>query len=213
MRAGGIDVSTALKKPLLSLPEYLTRERQADSRSEYYRGETFAMAGASWEHTLIKDNLARETGNQLKDGPCRVVTSDLRVKINATGLYTYPDIVVVCDEPQFEDEVMDTLLNPRVLVEVLSDSTEKYDRGLKFAHYRQVPSVGEYVLVAQDRPLVERYVRQPDDTWLLTLFSGLTEIFAFVSIATEIPLAEIYRGVKLPENPALFFGSELDRSN
>jgi Uma2 family endonuclease len=189
-------------KPLLSPAEYLERERRADWRSEFYRGEMFAMAGASWEHTLIKDNLAREAGNHFKDGPCHVATSDLRVKVSVTGLYTYPDLVIVCDQPQFEDQVQDTLLNPRVIVEVLSDSTEKYDRGTKFAHYRQLPSVEEYVLVAQDRPLVERFVRQTDDSWVLTAFGDLSGTFEFGSIAAAIPMAEIYRGVQFPENPS-----------
>ena len=193
---------STVMKPLLSPAEYLARERRAEWRSEFYRGEMFAMAGASWEHTLIKDNLAREAGNQLKGGPCQVVTSDLRVKVSVTGLYTYPDMVVVCDQPQFEDQVQDTLLNPRVIVEVLSDSTERYDRGTKFAHYRELPSVQEYVLVAPDRPLVERYVRQPDDSWLLTAFRALTETFEFGSIAASIPLADIYRGVQLPDAPS-----------
>jgi Uma2 family endonuclease len=184
---------------LLSPQEYLEREREADTRSEFYRGEMFAMARASWEHTLIKDNLAGEARNQLKAGPCRVLTSDLRVKITITGLYTYPDMVVVCDEPKFEDKVMDTLLNPRVIVEVLSDSTEKYDRGAKFAHYRQLPSVQEYVLVAQDRPLVESYIRQADATWVLTAFSDITGTMAFGTIPARIALADIYYGVKLPE--------------
>ncbi len=115
---------STVAKTLLTPQEYLARERLAGIRSEFYRGEMFAMAGASWEHTLIKDNLARQARNQLERGPCRVLTSDLRVKVNATGLYTYPDIVVVCDEPQFEDNQFDTLLYPRVVVEVLSDSTE-----------------------------------------------------------------------------------------
>ena len=193
-------MSTA-QKTLLSPEEYLARERAADFRSEFFRGEMFAMSGASWEHNLIKDNLARETGNQLKEGPCRVITSDLRVKVSATGLYTYPDMVVVCDEPRLEDKFGDTLLNPRVVAEVLSKSTESYDRGTKFAHYRQLPSVREYVLVAQDRALVERFVRQPDDTWLLTEFSGLTQTLEFGTIAARVPLVEIYRGVSLPENP------------
>jgi Uma2 family endonuclease len=191
-------MSTAVKR-LLSPQEYLAIERQAEIRSEFYRGEMFAMSGASWEHTLIKDNLARAAGNQLEDGPCRVVTSDLRVKIDATGLYTYPDITIVCDEPEFEDNVFDTLLNPRVIVEVLSDSTEKYDRGRKFAHYRQLPSVQEYVLVAQNAPLVERYVRQTDESWLLTAFSEMTQTFSFGTIPVKVPLTEIYRGVKFPE--------------
>jgi Uma2 family endonuclease len=190
---------STVSKRLLSAQEYLALERQADVRSEYHRGEIFAMAGANWEHTLIKDNLAGEARNQLKSGPCRVLTSDLRVKVDATGLYTYPDIVVVCDEPQFEDKVQDTLLNPRVIVEVLSDSTEKYDRGVKFAHYRRLPSVQEYVLVAQDRPLVERYVRQPDDAWVLTAFSAMTQTFAFGTIPVQIAFAELFRGVAFPD--------------
>jgi Uma2 family endonuclease len=192
---------STVPKRLLSPQEYLAQERLADFRSEFYGGEMFAMAGASWEHTLIKDNMAGEARNQLKSRPCHVLTSDLRVKITATGLYTYPDIVVVCDEPQFEDDKFDTLLNPRTLVEVLSDSTEKYDRGLKFGHYRQLPSVQEYVLVAQDRPLVERYVRQADNSWVLTVFSELAQTFAFGAIPVHIALADIYRGVAFPETP------------
>ncbi len=194
-------MSTA-PKTLLSPQEYLARERAADFRSEYYRGEMFAMAGASLAHTIIKDNFAREAGNQLKDGPCRVVTSDLRVKVSATGLYTYPDVVIFCEDALFEDKVMDTLLNPRVVVEVLSDSTEKYDRGVKFAHYRQLPSVQEYVLIAQDRPLVERYVRQPDGSWLLTAFTERSQVLAFASISVQVALSEIYRDVQFPETTA-----------
>jgi Uma2 family endonuclease len=202
MDAGGFEMST-VATTLLTPQEYLARERLADSRCEFYRGEMFATAGASWEHTLIKDNLARMTGNQLEKGRCRVVTSDLRVKVNAAGLYTYPDIVIVCDEPQFEDDQFDTLLNPRVVVEVLSDSTEKYDRGTKFAHYRRMPSVQEYVLVSPDRPLVERYVRQDDASWLLTVFSDLAQSFAFGSIDAQVALAEIYRGVAFSETTDL----------
>jgi Uma2 family endonuclease len=193
-------MSTVRKpKVLLTPQEYLARERAADLRSEYFRGEMFAMAGARFEHTLIKDNIARESGIQLRGGPCRVVTSDLRVKVDATGLYTYPDVIVVCDEPQFEDDVRDTLLNPRVIGEVLSESTEKYDRGDKFAHYPKVPSIQEYVLVSQNRPLVERFVRQADGNWQYTSFDGLAETFAFASVPVKIPLAEIYRGVTFPD--------------
>jgi Uma2 family endonuclease len=184
----------------ISPQEYLAQERRADFKSEYLRGEVFAMAGATYEHTVIKDNLARKAGNQLENSPCRALTSDMRVKVNATGLYTYPDIAIVCDKPQFEGEVFDTLLNPRAVVEVLSDSTEKYDRGAKFGHYRQIPSLEEYVLVAQDRPLVERYVRQADGSWVLTIFEGLSATFAFASIPARIPLAEIYNGVEFPEH-------------
>ena len=133
----GCEMSSPARR-LLSPAEYLAGERASSVRHEFFAGELFAMAGASWEHSLIKDNLARELGNRLLDGDCRVVTSDLRVKVDATGLYTYPDILVVCGEPAFEDQQFDTLLNPRVLVEVLSETTEKYDRGTKFRHYRQV---------------------------------------------------------------------------
>ena len=190
---------SSIPKTLLTPQEYLTRERRAEFKSEYYRGETFAMAGASWEHTSIKDNIAHFARYQLDDGPCRVLTSDLRVKVHATGLYTYPDVVVVCAEPQFEDDLFDTLLNPLCLVEVLSESTEKYDRGAKARQYRQIPSLQEYVLIAQEEPVVESYVRQADGGWLLHDVRGLTEAFAFASIPVKLTLADVYRGVEFPD--------------
>lgn len=193
---------SSILRRLLSPQEYLAQERRAESRSEYLRGEVFAMAGASYEHTRIKDNVAGETRNHLKNGPCFVLTSDMRVKVNKTGLYTYPDVVIVCDKPQFEDAAVDTLLNPRALVEILSDSTEKDDRGAKFVHYRKIPTLQEVVLVSQDRALLERYVRQADDSWLLTEFAGLTNTFSFSSVPVQIPLTEIYAGVELPANPS-----------
>jgi Uma2 family endonuclease len=186
---------------LLTPQEYLALERQAAYKSEYFRGEMFAMARASFEHTLVKDNLAREAGNQLKNGPCRVLTSDLGVRVSATGLYTYPDLVIVCDKPEFVDKVMDTLLNPRAIIGVLSDSTEKYDRGGKFAHYRQIATLQEYVLVAQDRPLVERYVRQKDESWVLTVYDDLSHTLALSSAPVRVPLTEIYGGIEFPESP------------
>jgi Uma2 family endonuclease len=192
---------SAATKHWISPEEYLARERRAEFRSEYYRGEVFAMAGASDEHCGIKDNLAREAGNQLKGGPCRVRTSDLRVKVHATGLYTYPDMVIYCDKPQFEDANVDTLLNPSVVVEVLSESTEKYDRGKKFGHYRQIPSLQEYILVAQDQPLMERFVRQPDGAWSLTVFEGLASVFEFASVPVRVPLTDVYDGVEFPAPP------------
>lgn len=204
---------SAALKPRLTEDQYLARERHNDFRSEFYRGEMFAMAGASYEHTLVTSNIAGEARAQLKSGPCRVVSSDLRVKILASGLYTYPDVVIVCDEPEFADGVMDTLLNPHALVEVLSDSTEKYDRGEKFAQYRKIPSLKEFVLVAQDQTLVERYVRQPDDSWLLTAFAEpvgsadagskrvLTTTFEFSTLPVRIPFADIYLGVEFPAAP------------
>jgi Uma2 family endonuclease len=190
-------MSSVPRPRLLSAEEYLARERAAMTRSEFYRGEMFAMAGATWAHTLIKDNMAYEARSQLRGGPCQVVTSDLRVKVSATGLYTYPDVLAVCEEPRFEDEVKDTLLNPCTIVEVLSVSTEKYDRGDKFTHYQRVPSIQEYVLIAQDRPFIERFVRQPDGSWLRTTFAD-NDTFVFASISVRIPLTEVYRGVVFP---------------
>lgn len=191
---------SSVPKTYLTPQEYLATERKAEYKSEYYRGEMFAMAGATFEHTLVKDNTAREMGNQLKDGPCRVLTSDLCVKVDAVGLYTYPDIVVVCDKPVFEDDMFDTLKNPRALIEVLSESTEDYDRGTKFKMYRQIPSLQEYVLIAQDQPLVERHVRQTNGDWVMTEFNHVSQVLEFASVPVKITLTEIYRGVEFPEN-------------
>ena len=186
---------------MLTSEEYLAQERLAPFKSEFYRGEVFAMAGASFKHSLVKDNFAAETRDRLKSGACKVVTSDMRVRIPATGLYTYPDIVIVCDKPEFNDKVLDTLLNPLAIIEVLSDSTEKYDRGDKFAQYRQIPSLQEFILAAQDQPLVERFARQPDGDWLLTEFRGLEITFEMTCLPVKIPMSEIYRGVEFPETP------------
>ncbi len=137
-------------KPFLSPQEYLAMERQAETKSEYYAGEVFAMAGASRKHNLIVPNLAYLLVGQLKSRSCEVYNSDMRVKVSATGLYTYPDLAVVCGKPRFDDDQEDTLLNPTVIVEVLSKSTEAYDRGEKFAMYRALESMTDYLLIAQD---------------------------------------------------------------
>ncbi|MFO0811518.1 MAG: Uma2 family endonuclease [Gemmataceae bacterium] len=192
---------SAVPKTLLTPQEYLARERKAAYKSEYYRGEMFAMAGASEEHCLAKDNLAREVGMQLKGGPCKVVTSDLRVKVDATGLYTYPDVVIYCGKAEFEDDHFDILLNPTALVEVLSDSTEKYDRGKKFHHYQRIATLQEYILVAQDEPLVERFVRQPSGDWLVTKYAGFDATLEFTSVPVRVLLADIYRGIEFPSSP------------
>jgi Uma2 family endonuclease len=192
---------SAIPKPKLTPEEYLAIERKAEFKSEYFRGEMFAMAGASEEHCLVKDNLARELGNQLKKTKCRVVTSDLRVRVDPSGLYTYPDIVIYCDKPQFIDDHFDTLLNPTVLIEVLSDSTKNYDRGDKFRHYRQIESLQEYVVTWQDEPFLERQVRQPDGKWLLAELAGLDAVLEFASIPARVPTTEIYRNVNFPEEP------------
>jgi Uma2 family endonuclease len=198
---------SSVPKPRLTPAEYLVRERRAEFKSEYFHGETFAMAGASREHNLIVGNLVREVGNGLKGRTCEVYPSDMRVKVAASGLYTYPDVTVVCGPPEFEDEQADTLLNPTVLFEVLSESTEAYDRGAKSAQYRRLASLQEYVLVAQDRPQVERYVRQPQGGgWMLREVTQLDQVLALDAISIQIPLAEIYRQITWksgePEEPA-----------
>lgn len=186
----------------LTSQEYLAIERRAEFKSEFYNGEMFAMAGASRVHTRIKDNFGRKLADRLEDQNCEVLTSDQRVRVNKTGLYVYPDIVVTCAKPQFEDKVLDTLLNPQVIVEVLSDSTASYDRGTKFNHYRQIESLKEYILVAQDRPVIERFVRaSTGDQWTRTEFSGIDQVVSLGSLDVRVPLSEIYRGIEFSEEP------------
>lgn len=184
-----------------SAAEYLAIERKSEIRHEFHRGEMFAMSGASREHNLIAGNISREIGNQILDRPCESYSSDMRVQVEATGLYTYPDVVVVCGGPEFEDARVDTLLNPMVLFEILSESTEAYDRGAKFGHYRKIPSLREYVIVSQERMLVERYCRRGDD-WLLTEFSKPDQVLVLESIDCQIPLNRIYAKVTFPEGTA-----------
>jgi Uma2 family endonuclease len=184
----------------LSEQEYLAIERAAETKSEFFAGEMFAMAGASLAHNLIATNVTVELGIQLKQSPCRVVGSDMRVKVSETGLYTYPDVVVVCDEPQLEDQHLDTLLNPTLILEVLSPSTAAYDRGEKFKQFRRLESLQAYILIAQDRPHVERYVRQPgSEQWLLTEFSDLQGRVALEAVGVDLALADIYAKVSFPE--------------
>jgi Uma2 family endonuclease len=184
-------------KNRMSPEEYLSRERAAEYKSEYFAGEVFAMVGASEEHNLIVTNLIVELGSQLKKRPCKVYPSDMRVKVSPTGLYTYPDVVVVCREARFEDKHSDTLLNPTLLVEVLSESTEGYDRGRKFEHYRKVESLLEYLLVSQSSYKIEQYVRQPENRWLFSEISDLQGVLQLPSVQCSLPLAEVYDKVKI----------------
>lgn len=172
--------------------EYLAFERRSEEKHEYLAGEAFAMTGASREHNLIVTNVVAELRQQMKGRPCQVYPNDMRVKVDASGLYTYPDVAVVCGEARFEDEQVDTLLNPTLIVEVLSDSTEAYDRGEKFEHYRKLPSLAEYLLIAQDRPHVEQYVRQADGHWLLAEWHGREATARLPSIDAALALVEVY---------------------
>lgn len=188
----------------LTEAEYLEIERAAETKSEFFNGEMFAMAGASIEHILITSNVAGELRNQLRGRPCLVLPADMRVKVSDTGLYTYPDVVVVCGGARLEDGRRDTLLNPTLIVEVLSESTEAYDRGDKFAHYRRLESLQEYVLVAQDRPRIERFTRQGESQeWLLTEISDPQGRVTLTAIGCELALAEVYENVPFPEEKPL----------
>jgi Uma2 family endonuclease len=181
----------AVAKKIWTPAEYLAAERTSSERHEFFDGEIFAMAGASFEHNKIVGNLVGELRSALRHRQCDVTPSDLRVKVPATGLYTYPDVTVLCGDPLFEDDARDTLLNPTVLVEVLSESTEGYDRGKKFRNYRSITTFREYVLVAQDAVSVERYTRGEDGVWSLHE-SGAGERLVLASIGCEIAVDEIY---------------------
>jgi Uma2 family endonuclease len=177
--------------------EYLALERKADYKSEYLNGFIFAMAGASEEHNLICTNVAGELRARLKGRHCRTYANDMRVKVSETGLYTYPDVIVVCGERRLDDAQKDTLLNPTLIVEVLSESTEAYDRGDKFDHYRRLESLQEYVMIAQNKARVEDYVRQGDQ-WLLTSIGDPDGTVRLASVGCELPLREIYAQVEFP---------------
>lgn len=173
--------------------EYLALERTAEYKCEYFNGEIFAMAGASPEHNGVSRNLIARIDEQLRETPCQVFGGDMRVKIPTTGLYTYPDVTIVCGEPLYEIvEDIKTLLNPKVLFEILSGSTEAYDRGKKFEHYRQIPSLTEYVLVSQTEPLVEKYVRQADGQWVFTEIKGLEAVAQLETVPCRLPLRDVY---------------------
>ena len=183
--------------------EYIALERKAipdfeTVRSEYVKGKIIPRSSSNLAHNLITGNIASELHTRLRGGRCIVFANQMRVSIPTATSYFYPDVGVVCEEPCFEDDVFDTLLNPIVIVEVLSPSTEAYDRGEKFAHYRQLPSLQEYLLVAQDAVFVEHYRRQ-EKQWLFTDFQNLDETLALPSIECELPLQDIYERVTFPE--------------
>jgi Uma2 family endonuclease len=187
------------KSFFVSAVEYLTTERKSQEKSEYIAGVITMMAGASREHNLIVLNMAAELRNRLRTRPCEVYPSDMRVHDPITKSFLYPDVVVICNEPRFLDQFVDTLLNPTVIIEVLSSTTEQYDRGKKAWAYRQIASLQEYILISQEFPYVERFTRQADGAWLLNDFQGLEAVLEILSIGCVVPLSEIYLKVKFSE--------------
>lgn len=189
------DIMSAQPQYILTPSMYLAWEREQALRHEYINGEVFAMTGASRKHNLICVNIAAALHTQLRGRPCEVYNNDMRVKINTAGAYTYPDIVVVCDHVMFEDDDVDTLLNPVILIEILSASTERYDRGAKFGYYRSLPSVQEYLLVSQDTYRIEHYVRQNITQWLFTDYRDLNSLVPLIAIKCELPLQIVYERI------------------
>lgn len=182
----------ALPKTYLTPSEYLAWERKQESKHEYWAGEIYAMASTSERNNLISLNLGAELRTQRRGRGCRVYLGDMRIRIPATGLYTYADVTVVCGRPEFDDSKLDTLLNPTLIVEVLSKSIASYDRGTKFQNYRSLESLTDYLLVAQDRPQIEHYARQSDNQWSLSEANGLDASMQLLTLGCTISLADVY---------------------
>jgi Uma2 family endonuclease len=183
--------------------EYLELEDAAEFKHEYYNGQIYDVAGGQAEHALITANLVRELGNRAGEGSCSVFSSDLRIRVQSTGLYTYPDISVVCGELQLTDHNPPAAENPTLLVEVISQSTQAYDRGEKWRHYQSIDSLKEYILIWQDRPRVEQFFRDSGEVWNYVLLEGLEVFITVQTVDGRIALRDIYRNVKFPPTPAL----------
>jgi Uma2 family endonuclease len=179
----------------LTPEEYLAIERRAEYKSEYIDGVMYAMAGGSPEHYSISGNAHTLINLRLWDTPCRVFNSDMKVRVPSTRKFHYPDVTVVCDKAEFADDERDVLLNPLLLVEVSSKSTAKYDRKEKFNHYQEIESFREYLLVDQDRPLVERFVKQPNGAWISVKVAGLDQSIELTTINCRLELKDIYAKV------------------
>jgi Uma2 family endonuclease len=191
---------TVHTKHYVTPEEYLALERAAERKSEYRDGEIIGMTGATRRHSLITLNIGSELNRQLKGRPCEAHVADLRVLIAASRLYTYPDVIVVCGEPALADRYRDTLTNPTVLIEVLSPSTEAYDRGAKFGHYRTLDSLREYLLISQSQPHVDHFMRQDEGLqWVLSAATDLAATVVLPSIRCQLAMAEIFDKVKFGE--------------
>ena len=187
-----------LQSRRLTEAEYLAIERKAPLKSEFYEGEMFAMAGGSPMHSLIAANLIRVLGNKLTGQGCLTFTSDLRLKVEMTGLHTYADVSVVCGGLRFADAEQDALVNPTVVAEVLSDSTEGYDRGEKFEHYRRIASLRAYLLVSHHKPALELFLRGAGGEWMLHEAAGPDASLEIPPLRITLPLNEVFANVKFP---------------
>ena len=195
---------SAQPQPRLTPEQYLEIERAArDVRSEYYNGRMYAMSGASYRHVMIISSLSHHLRSALVSRPCSVGTNDLRVRVSSEGLYTYPDVVVICGEPRFADDLGDTLINPTLVLEVLSPSTEAYDRGFKFSQYRTLDSLKEYAIVSQAEPRVEIFRRQPTGEWLFSDWIGMESLRRFDSVGCTVAMKDIYDKVTFGDETAL----------
>ncbi len=193
---------SAQVQPRLTPEQYLQLDRQSEIRNEYYNGRMYAMSGGTYNHARIATNLTGELYNALMDTLCSVTSNDLRIRTAPGGLYTYPDLAAIRDEPKFADGEMDTLLNPVLVIEVISPSTEAYDRGFKAAQYRKIASLQKYVHVSHAEPHVEVFRRLESGNWLLSEWDGLDATCRFASVDRSIALADIYAGVVWPvEDP------------
>lgn len=182
---------SAVLKRRFTVEEYFAIEREAPFKSEFVDGEMFAMAGVSSAHNIIKENIIVELGSRLKGGPCRTLSSDQRLNVERTGLVTYPDVLIYCGKMTFAVEDQHTITNPIAIIEVLSPSTERYDRGTKFRNYQLIPTLMEYILVDQEEPVCDRYIRQTDGSWGLVSFVGLKSELVFTTVEARIPLSDI----------------------
>lgn len=192
-------MSTASNFSRMTREEYLAFERASETKHEFLRGEVFAMSGASRSHNLIAGNLFAGLHASLRGTECLPFINDMRVRVTPTGLYTYPDVVVACDEPQFEDAEVDTLLTPTIIIEVLSDSTKHYDRVGKWKHYRQIESLKHYLLVSQDSMEIEMYTRNDNGTWTFSDHSPPDDVF-IETIQCNLKWEDIYARVTFEEN-------------
>ena len=181
----------------LTEAEYLALERRSETKNEFFAGEMFALAGTSLRHNKIVQNIVVSLHGQLRGGPCQAFFSDVRVKAGRAGLYTYPDVVVVCGDLRYLDAELDTLLNPKLIVEVLSPSTEGYDRGKKFEMYRTIDTFAEYLLVAQDRLYVEKHVKLEDGSWRMTEATQLEGVVVLETLSCQLRLSDVYEGAEL----------------